>query len=125
KTVLIVFMGALLVAVTGATFLVVSGEFVRWNATERDELAWRTARAANELSRRLAAAPTDARVVDEIVHDRGIGPDVYGIVVCDAAGKVLGRAGGGPADPVFLFAGEPGRVANDGPYVRAFAVAAR
>jgi signal transduction histidine kinase len=125
KTVLIVFMGTLLIAVTGATFLVVTREFVRWNATERDDLAWRTTRAANELSRRLASGRADPRVVQEILRDRGIGSDVYGIVVSDAAGKVLGRVGGGPEDAVFLFSGEPGRVANDGPYVRAFSLAER
>jgi signal transduction histidine kinase len=125
KTVLIVFMGTLLVAVTGATFLVVTREFVRWNATERDDLAWRTARSANELSRVLASGQGSAQVVQEILHDRRIGADVYGVVVVDATGRVLGRVGGGPADPVFLFSGEPGRVANDGPYVRAFSVAER
>jgi signal transduction histidine kinase/CheY-like chemotaxis protein/HPt (histidine-containing phosphotransfer) domain-containing protein len=102
------FVVALLLALSGLIFVLVSRIFDTLTPTIQADLEWKARRGAGEL---VHATELGIVVAEEqeikgslVGYDRD--PDILAIVVTDMTGKVLATHGSPPEEPKRLFAGE-------------------
>jgi signal transduction histidine kinase/HPt (histidine-containing phosphotransfer) domain-containing protein/ActR/RegA family two-component response regulator len=120
------FVVALLLALSGLIFVLVSRIFDTLTPTIQADLEWKARRGAGEL---VHATELGIVVADEheikgslVGYDRD--PDILAIVVTDMTGKVLATHGSPPEPPAHLFDGNPRSLRKTGGYYVSWSEAA-
>jgi signal transduction histidine kinase len=118
KTVLSVFIVALLLGVSGITFFLVSGIFERFAEAVRGDLTWKTQKVAAEMASKadVGLALADGKVVDEALRGYIGTADIQGWAALDKGGRVLKRAGDLPLPALELFKLPPGALGTGTDY---------
>ncbi len=119
KTILSIFIAALLVGSSGITFFLVSGIFRRFEKTVRDDLAWKASQIPQELLRKaeIPMAVGDSQLVAKAMRRHTQMTDVLALLIIDAAGRSLARHGPVPADADALFRLNEGTVGEAASYL--------
>jgi signal transduction histidine kinase/DNA-binding NarL/FixJ family response regulator/HPt (histidine-containing phosphotransfer) domain-containing protein len=114
------FVVALIVALSGLIFVLVSRIFDTLTPKLQADLEWKARRGASELvhATELGIVTADEREIKGSLVGYDHDPDILAIVVTDMEGKVLATHGSPPEPPTQLFSG-PGRSLRraDGHYV--------
>ncbi len=102
------FVVALLLALSGLIFVLVSSIFDTLTPTIRADLEWKARRGAGELvhATELGIVVADEREIKGSLVGYDRDRDIMAIVVTDMAGKVLATHGKPPEAPARLFSGE-------------------
>jgi len=120
------FVVALLLAMSGLIFVLVSRIFDTLTPTIQADLEWKARRGAGELvhATELGIVVAEEREIKNslIGYDRD--PDILAIVVTDMTGKVLATHGTPPEPAPQLFTGEPGSLRKTEGYYVSWAEAA-
>jgi signal transduction histidine kinase/DNA-binding NarL/FixJ family response regulator len=103
------FVVALLLALSGLIFVLVSQIFDTLTPTIRADLEWKARRGAGELvhATELGIVVAEEREIKSSLVGYDRDPDIMAIVVTDMAGKVLATHGSPPESTRELFAGQP------------------
>ncbi|HVY30116.1 MAG TPA: ATP-binding protein [Polyangiaceae bacterium] len=114
------FVVALILALSGLIFVLVSRIFDTLTPKLQADLEWKARRGASELvhATELGIVTADEHEIKNSLVGYDRDPDIMAIVVTDMAGKVLATHGAPPEPPAQLFAG-PARALRraDGHYV--------
>jgi signal transduction histidine kinase/DNA-binding NarL/FixJ family response regulator len=111
---------ALLLAMSGLIFVLVSQIFDTLTPTIRADLEWKARRGAGELvhATELGIVVAEEREIKSSLVGYDRDPDIMAIVVTDMAGKVLATHGSPPEPTARLFSGQPRSLrVGDGHYV--------
>ncbi len=112
KTILTIFIVAVVLGESGVTLGLVWRMFDEFDASVLSDLRWKTSRAPRELAiaADVAMAIGDGAMVSESFRDYRGNPDVEAIVVVDSKGKLLARYGQPSEDAGRLFLGTEGEL---------------
>jgi len=114
------FVVALLLALSGLIFVLVSRIFDTLTPTIQADLEWKARRGAGELvhATELGIVVADEREIKGSLVGYDRDPDILAIVVTDMTGQVLATHGSPPEKPAHLFGGSPRSLRKtDGYYV--------
>jgi signal transduction histidine kinase/DNA-binding NarL/FixJ family response regulator/HPt (histidine-containing phosphotransfer) domain-containing protein len=114
------FVVALLLALSGLIFVLVSQIFDTLTPTIRADLEWKARRGASELvhATELGIVVADEREIKSSLVGYDRDPDIMAIVVTDMTGKVLATHGSPPESAPQLFSGPPRSLrVSEGHYV--------
>ena len=114
------FVVALILALSGLIFVLVSQIFDTLTPTIRADLEWKARRGASELvhATELGIVVAEEREIKSSLVGYDRDPDIMAIVVTDMSGKVLATHGVPPESTPQLFSGKPKALrVNDGHYV--------
>ena len=102
------FVVALLLALSGMIFVLVSRIFDTLTPTIQSDLEWKARRGAGELvhATELGIVVADEREIKGSLVGYDRDPDILAIVVTDMTGKVLATHGSPPEAPAHLFEGD-------------------
>ncbi len=117
------FVGAVIVALCGLVFVLVSQIFGELSPSIEHSLRWKAERGVGELaqSAELGILISDSELIQKAYVDYAKDPDILTIAVADARGKLLSLHGQLPESPEELFAGRPGQARRIGDYIVAHA----
>jgi signal transduction histidine kinase/DNA-binding NarL/FixJ family response regulator len=120
------FVVALLLALSGLIFVLVSRIFDTLTPTLQADLEWKARRGAGELvhATELGIVVADEREIKNSLVGYDHDPDILAIVVTDMTGKVLATHGSPPEKAAHLFGGEPRSLRKTGGYYVSWAEAA-